>query len=356
MSIGGIEKVLLTLANEFADEHEVLIVVCSGKDHFVANDKYRIVGLNSKLRNCIGKLGEVIAGERPDIFITGGDGPNIVAALVKRKSISRGVKFVLTQHNYMNTETYHNKTIHKIIMRIAYHNSDSVVAVSAGVKDFLMSDFHLDESRVSIIYNPIPLRNIEIMAKSTEESKLVDECKPYILFCGRFSVVKNIPLLINAFSRLPDKGINLVLIGDGEERDAVHELVSRMYLDDRVFFRGTTTNVFPWVKGSEITALSSESEAFPIFCLESFAMGKILVSTPTKGVEEAYGNMGKKYVAIKNNNIAAYADVLEKGLLDCKKEYITSELIKKSLDFDSKIVAKKYIGLFSWLLVGGKRE
>lgn len=63
---------------------------------------------------------------------------------------------------------------------------------------------------------------------------------PIIIFIGRLTKVKNLPMLVNAISILKERGqhYNLVFIGDGEEGNNLKSLVKNLNLEKQVWFFG----------------------------------------------------------------------------------------------------------------------
>lgn len=63
---------------------------------------------------------------------------------------------------------------------------------------------------------------------------------PVIIFIGRLTKVKQLDMLVNAVDNLRQKGesYNLVLIGDGEERERLEQRVESLGLKDKVWFYG----------------------------------------------------------------------------------------------------------------------
>lgn len=63
--------------------------------------------------------------------------------------------------------------------------------------------------------------------------------RPTVLFVGRLAVEKNLDVLIDAVARTdPALNIGVEIIGDGEQRDRLHEQIQRLGLQDRVIMRG----------------------------------------------------------------------------------------------------------------------
>lgn len=69
--------------------------------------------------------------------------------------------------------------------------------------------------------------------------------KNNILFVGSFDKRKELDVLINAFSKIInqiDQSINLVLIGDGDEKENLISLVKFLNINDRIVFEGRINN------------------------------------------------------------------------------------------------------------------
>lgn len=146
----------------------------------------------------------------------------------------------------------------------------------------------------------------------------------YIVFIGRLSIVKNIKLLIDAIYEINKMyRLPLLIVGDGVERSYLERRVSQLGIQNIVCFIGNQPNPYPFIKNARLVALSSESEAFPTVLLESLALGKTIVSTPTNGALEIlengkYGYISKSYNDVDDFKITinnAYNNPIDASLL-----------------------------------------
>ena len=88
--------------------------------------------------------------------------------------------------------------------------------------------------------------------------------------------VKRLDLLIEAFSRLPQRGRKppeLHVAGEGPERDALIQLADRLGVSDRLRLHGYVADMPGFLRGLDIFALCSDSEAAPYAELEAMATG-----------------------------------------------------------------------------------
>lgn len=111
-----------------------------------------------------------------------------------------------------------------------------------------------------------------------------------IVCVGRLCPAKAQALLLAAVAPLvadnPD--LELVLIGDGPDRAAIEAEISDLGLADHVTLAGWASGeeVRAAIQGARIFALPSFAEGLPIVLMESFAMGRAVVTTRITGIPE----------------------------------------------------------------------
>jgi L-malate glycosyltransferase len=113
--------------------------------------------------------------------------------------------------------------------------------------------------------------------------------KPVCLFVGRLAAVKNMPLLLQAWRQvvhlMPDA--RLVIVGDGEQRQQVRDLIYELKIVDSVFLVGrmNPADIPTVIASAQLLVLCSEHEASPTVVKEALACGVPVVSTPVGDVE-----------------------------------------------------------------------
>lgn len=85
--------------------------------------------------------------------------------------------------------------------------------------------------------------------------------------------VKNLPALVRAFAPLPEPW-QLVIVGEGPERDAIRAEAARLGIEHRVHLPGFAAAPERFVGLFDVFALSSHSEQFPISLVEAMAAGR----------------------------------------------------------------------------------
>ncbi len=107
------------------------------------------------------------------------------------------------------------------------------------------------------------------------------ERKKEIVTVGRLDSNKNQKLIIDAFCKIADEfpDYNLIIYGDGEDREYLTEYVQKTKYANQIFLPGSIKNVKKKIQESKIFVLSSNTEGMPNCLLEAMALGIPSIST-----------------------------------------------------------------------------
>lgn len=159
------------------------------------------------------------------------------------------------------------------LSRLIYKNRN-IVAVSKAIQKVIL-DKKLAQNP-SQIYNPIDSKSIEELKNKFDVANV-----NYILAVGRMNVpVKQFDKLILAYSKsiLPKQDIKLLLLGDGINQIKYLQLAKSLHLEDKIVFKGSVENPFPYYQKALFTVVSSKNEGFPNVILESLATETPVIS------------------------------------------------------------------------------
>ncbi len=139
---------------------------------------------------------------------------------------------------------------------------------------------------------------------------------PLILFVGQLNNDENAKTFIKVLTRLR-KPFLANIIGDGKDKPALEKLVKRRGLEEKVTFNGLShpEEYFPLADLALIPV--SDKEPYSLAVAECAAWGLPVVSSPSKGLEEALQDGVTGFTA-SNRNINAMTAAVEK-LLDAPK-------------------------------------
>ncbi len=150
---------------------------------------------------------------------------------------------------------------------------------------------------------PVPVDDVAIAA-ARDKYKL--ENKKVIYFIGRLVDRKGIDILIRSFKDLSDDDpeLRLVIVGDGQERDNLTNLVDQLALSDRVIFTGYINGEerFALLQIANVCAVPSvnvgdQAEGLPIVFMEGVTAGKAVVVTDATGAHEIVEDGKNAFVA-----------------------------------------------------------
>lgn len=167
-------------------------------------------------------------------------------------------------------------------LREILREADAVTAVSQYLLDRACLIEPAIKNKGHVIYNGIDRARFDDVKAHVHR-------RPYIFALGRLTHTKGFDLLIEAFARtaLP-KDVDLIIAGDGTERERLARQVNELDLNDKIHFFGQAFDkqVVALMKGSLFVAVPSRNEGFGIVALEALAAGKPLLASKTGGLQE----------------------------------------------------------------------
>jgi glycosyltransferase involved in cell wall biosynthesis len=160
--------------------------------------------------------------------------------------------------------------------------------------------------RVSVLPNPAPA---VADAPSGNGSGLA--------FAGRLTPQKSLEVALEALARTD--GVELVVAGDGPEREALEARAAALGLGDRVRFVGpkSRAEVLALFRDSAATVLSSSWENFPHTVVESLAVGTPVIATRTGGVAEVVED-GRNGLLVESGDVEALAAAIRRYFEDAE--------------------------------------
>ena len=106
---------------------------------------------------------------------------------------------------------------------------------------------------------------------------------PLVLYCGRFSPVKRLSILLDAMGGLD---AHLLLVGEGSEEESLRRRAEAPDLRGRVHVRERTEDAAPLYRAAHVYASTSETEGMSGSVLEAMASALPVVAAPASGMGE----------------------------------------------------------------------
>ena len=146
--------------------------------------------------------------------------------------------------------------------------------------------------RTRVIVNGIDAASVRAAATRAPISRAMLGLRPDALVLAtvaRFDPVKRLEVLLRALplvvARVPEA--QLVVVGDGPERDALHALARTLGLGDRVVFAGAIRDAARVLPLVDLYVTASRREGLPTALLEAMACGVPVLATEVPGHVDA---------------------------------------------------------------------
>ena len=123
-------------------------------------------------------------------------------------------------------------------------------------------------------------------------------------------------MLLNAFCRVQPRDLQLVVLGEGPERNDLLALARRLQISDRVYFPGAVSDISRCYRRAKCFVLSSRNEGWPNVLVEAMATGCPVVSFrcdygPAEIVQD-----GTSGLLVAEGNVDALARAIERVVTD----------------------------------------
>jgi len=224
------------------------------------------------------------------------------------------------------------------LIRYTINKIDSIIAQSSGMKEDLMKNFHIKESKITIISNPV-----YNFVNNTNVAEVYTSNSLEILFVGRLTEEKGLNYLLDIFSivlkSLPD--LHLIIVGKGDLQKEFQEKIVEKGLTKSISLEGYQTNISPYYTRAKATVLTSLHEGFPNVLVESISFGTPIISFDCPS--------GPRDIIIKDVNgiLIEYLNIKEfaKAIIDVVSENIKFErqkVIESSYRFNLEKIINQY--------------
>jgi len=152
---------------------------------------------------------------------------------------------------------------------------------------------------------------------------------------GRLSQEKGFDNLIQAVDRLLQAGVEcqLIIVGDGEARQSLKNLVSELNRADRIRLVGYRDDIAHWMQAMDVFALSSRREGLPNVVLEAMAYEVPVVATRVAGIPSLIRNE-ETGVLVDEDDVASLAVALMRVLRDAKMRARMAKAARALIEVD----------------------
>lgn len=345
---GGAERVMVLLANGLAKEGfevDFIVVNSDGVNSSSLSEKVNLINFEkSRVIKSLPIFIKYLKQENPRVLISALDYANVIALLARKISRST-TKIIVTEHSTLsaaNQKDFNLQTrILHFLMKLTYPGADQVLAVSQGVADDLADVLSLDRSKVGVAYNPVVTDELkELSAEKAQWPWERYEGSPFVLATGRLVAAKDFSNLLNAFEILKKKiPAKLVILGEGEERGLLEDIITQKALTKDVVLQGFVKNPYAWMASADLFVMSSRWEGLPTALIEAMACGVPVISTDCPSGPKEILEDGKWGKLVPVGNSAALAEAMEAAILNPEKILVE----KRAQNFSVRNSVLRYI-------------
>ena len=155
----------------------------------------------------------------------------------------RGIQVVYWTHGLYGNESFCKKTLRVLFYKTAnklllYENRSKQLLINEGV----------NEAKIVVMYNSLDYdSHLKIRTNLIKSNIYLNHFKnnnPTIIFIGRLTKLKKLNLILKAQQQLKENGtnINVVFVGEGEEKEELEKYVFENLLAANYWFYGTCYN------------------------------------------------------------------------------------------------------------------
>jgi glycosyltransferase involved in cell wall biosynthesis len=285
---GGAERQMLLLLEHLDRERfEPTLCLFARKGPFVDHvpTDVPIVELGKATRRdtpaVVARLARLVRRTRPDAILSKLVFTNEVAALANLVSLTRTPLLVVEEAvQSMELPTLSHLRLRRAALRWAYARATSVVAPSPGVADDLRDRVGVRARAFDVIPNMIELEAIQRAGAAPQEHAFSGSALPLVVTMGRLVPEKGQADLLSATALLGERRpCNLLILGEGEERERLQAAAGELGLGERVAFGGFLPNPFGVLAQADVFVSPSHTESFGNTLIEAMALGVPVVST-----------------------------------------------------------------------------
>lgn len=284
-------------------------VSCADRSVYFEFKEKQLKGLRLKV---LWEMYKFLKEEKFDVVLCNRYKPvNIMLSLSKFLKIPLCVGIV---HGFGDYDRYYRKQQ----LKRNISSNWRFVGVSTAVKNYLISlNCGLTENNTLAITNAIDIQQAKDLQVTKEEAraflKLPAE-KIIIGALGRLVPVKGHTYLIEAFSKVamsfPE--VDLVIIGEGRERDKLQKLINEYQLNSRVHLTGFVENALEYVKAFDIWVMPSLQEGLGLALLEGMTASLPIIASDVPAMRPLVE--GARGTLVEPGNSTALAEALRRML------------------------------------------
>lgn len=350
---GGAETMMLRLSDELRRRGHFVLPV--GPAHGIGwlGDHFRRKGFSPEVfqlrrpidPGCVRGLMQLFRDHRIDAVHSHEFTMAVYGAAASR---ILGLPHIITMHGGL---TVCKALRRRVALRWAMRNSDHSVMVSHATKRQFAHDLGVEESRLVVVPNGVPI----IRGDSTEVRKEFDiqddEC--VLLAVGNLETHKGHAVLLEALARIAARGESprwkLIIAGGrgGDQHGPLLDLIRQTAFGDRVRIVLNRDDIPDLLALAHVFVMPSLWEGLPMAMLEAMLARKAIVASATAGIPEAIVD-GREGILVPPGDVSALGAALDSvlGSAALRTALGTAAGLRAEREFTVEVMADRYERLY----------
>ncbi len=307
-------------------------------NRYVKPDQRTVFTLTSSFLNARKKLAKIVRVYSKPIFICMDMYPAWVCYSLRFKPLFLWLHFSIDRV-FAVSKTW-------VVNRFLIRAADAVVVLGASMKEEIRNFFKEDVyKKTFIIPNPLTINHFGL------QSLYSPGCNRFVYVGRLYNKQKRIDRMLKALSALKDFNWELVIVGDGSDREYLVDLARTLRISNRVSWAGWQSNPWDYIKekgGVEAVLLTSDYEGYPTVLVEAMANGIpcVAVDCPTgPGDIIQNGINGVLIPFTSDEQIVKDLSQVLKQFLDGKLMFDEDKIKASVVEHDPSMVVEKWIKL-----------
>ena len=343
---GGAQRMvseIVPLLREGGHDTEILVFDNEKTDLYKSLSDSNINILNLNFRNIrnplnIIKLHSII--KNYDIIHSHTTVPQLFLALA-----ASGLKNKIITTEHSTTNRRRKLKWYRPVDKFMYGCYDKIICISEAAGNNL-KEWTKDKntSKYVVINNGI---NLEKFNYADALSTVNNEGEKYITMVSRFVASKDQATLIRAIPLIKRDGLIFIFVGDGENKEEMEQLASKLNVKEKCRFLGNRNDVADIIAQSYIGVQSSHWEGFGLTAVEFMASGKPIIASDVEGLKDVVKDAG---IIFKPGDEYSLAKKIE-NLLDnsCYYNLVAKKCRERAALFDIRNTVAAYLDLYKKL-------
>lgn len=293
LDMGGAEKVLVDYLNVLKNQYKIDLVLIKKQGELLGDvpPNINVIQLRKNIFEYIlfryisiyrkFKINKIVTKDKYDIAIGFIEGRSATWVA----DIKCDIKRIAWIHNDVNS--FDIGISDKEIIK-TYPKMNKIIVVSEQSKINFYNKYHIDRSKIEVLYNLIDEK--KILKLSMEEVEKND--KFTFINVGRMRPQKRQDRLVKIGKHLKQAGYDfkIQILGSGSEEENIKKLIKENNVEDVIELKGLVKNPYPYIKQADCVVVSSDFEGYSIAIKEALLLKKIIISTDVSGVREIFDN------------------------------------------------------------------